>query len=153
MNEEKIYKIKRANSYSGDGLDQRYRDALNDSRFRELIKTNSLDCEYFVFLGNRDLLHISPERYITIDPTNVCATIVKLSNEYIEVKLKGPRSEELKEILENDEESIMAYCRILIDNKKRRGKPKIKIITFDIVCRRKFTFIGININKEEVNNE
>lgn len=143
MNEEKIYKIKRANSFSGDEYDKQYRNALNDSRFRELLKTNSLDCEFFI--GNsRSILHATPERYIKIDPTNVCATIVKLHDDYIEIKLKGPNSLLLQEALENDSD-LKAYCRVLMSGNMR--KVKIKIITFDIICRRKYTFI----NKENNN--
>lgn len=144
MNEEKIYKIKRANSFRDDGYDKQYRNALNDSRFRELLKTNSLDCEFFTG-DSRSILHVSPVRYITIDPTNVCATIVKLYDDYIEIKLKGPNSLLLQEALKNDSD-LKAYCRVLIDGNIR--KEKIKIITFDIICRRKYTFITKENNDE-----
>ena len=61
MNEEKIYRIKIVNYSNIPEANNRCRDALKDDRIKELLKMNSLDCEYFEFMPTNKYFILSPD--------------------------------------------------------------------------------------------
>lgn len=128
-NKDYIYKIKRLKSVKyADYDEESYRNAID--RIKELIKTGNLCCELEHPLVKSSILRIS-----VIEPTRVCGKIIDIDDEYITVKLLGPLGEEVKHMLDLNENFYKAAMRMLCKKPLSPEGKKIitNIITFDIV--------------------
>jgi hypothetical protein len=130
-NKDYIYKIKRLQSVKDADYDEEsYRKAIESVRIKGLMKTGNLCCELEHPLPGSDIMRIS-----AIDPTKVCGRILEIDDEYITVKLFGYLGEEVKQMLDLNENYYKAAMRMLYKTyKTSEGKNIIdRIITFDIV--------------------
>lgn len=142
LNNEYIYKIKRIQNVKNAVYDEEsYRKAIESIHIKELMKNGNLCCEL-----EHPLPNSSFDRVLTIDPAKVCGRIIEIDDEFITVQLFGYLGEEVKRMLDLNENFYSASMRTIC-KKSLSSEDKMiisRIITFDIVL----TEYEINLRRD-----